>query len=56
MRLSSRTCMMLGRFRKADLEMVAQTLDTAVEAVEVILKEGSEKAMNRYNRRASPER
>jgi len=46
----------LGRFRKADLEMVAQTLDTAVEAVEVILKEGSEKAMNRYNRRASPER
>lgn len=41
----------LGRFRKADLESVAEMLDRAVEAVRVILREGSAKAMNRYNRR-----
>jgi PTH1 family peptidyl-tRNA hydrolase len=43
----------LGRFRKTDLETVTQTLDTVADAVEVILREGSEKAMNRYNRRGS---
>jgi PTH1 family peptidyl-tRNA hydrolase len=43
----------LGRFRKADLETVAQMLDTAADAVELILREGSERAMNRYNRRVS---
>jgi peptidyl-tRNA hydrolase, PTH1 family len=46
----------LGRFRKADLEIVAQTLDTVVEAVSVILEEGPDKAMNRYNRRLSSQR
>lgn len=43
----------LGRLRKADLELVAGVIDTAVEAVEVILREGCEVAMNRYNRRVS---
>jgi peptidyl-tRNA hydrolase, PTH1 family len=42
----------LGRFRKADLEAVAEMVDHCAEAVGVILKEGVEKAMNRYNRRS----
>jgi PTH1 family peptidyl-tRNA hydrolase len=46
----------LGRFRKADLEIVAQTLDTVAEAVGVILEEGPEQAMNRFNRRLSSQR
>jgi peptidyl-tRNA hydrolase, PTH1 family len=42
---------LLGRFREADLETVAEMLDQACEAVHVILREGSQKAMNRFNRR-----
>jgi len=45
---------LLGRFRKADLEAVAAMVDQAAEAVRVILKEGVQKAMNRFNRRISP--
>lgn len=44
----------LGRFRKADLETVKELVDQAAEAVRVILKEGVQKAMNRFNRRISP--
>jgi len=44
---------LLGRFREADLETVAEMLDQACEAVHVILREGSQEAMNRFNRRAS---
>ena len=44
----------LGRFRKADLETVADMLDQSSEAVRIILKEGVQKAMNRFNRRISP--
>lgn len=44
----------LGRFRKADLETVADMLDRSSEAVRIILKEGVQKAMNRFNRRISP--
>lgn len=45
----------LSRFRKADLEVVAAMLDQAVEAVRIILREGTSEAMNRFNRRiASP--
>jgi PTH1 family peptidyl-tRNA hydrolase len=43
----------LGRFREADLKTVAEMLDQACEAVHVILREGSQKAMNRFNRRVS---
>jgi PTH1 family peptidyl-tRNA hydrolase len=43
----------LGRFRDPDLETVAEMLDQACEAVHVILREGSQKAMNRFNRRVS---
>jgi PTH1 family peptidyl-tRNA hydrolase len=42
---------LLGPFRPADLELVAEMLDRASEAVRVILSEGVQKAMNRFNRR-----
>lgn len=46
----------LRRFRKDHLDAVAGMLETAVDAVKVILKEGTPRAMNRFNRRApSPE-
>ena len=46
----------LRRFRKDDLEAVADMLDAAEDAVKVILKEGTPSAMNRFNRRVtSPE-
>ena len=41
----------LTPFRKAQEEVVAALLDTAVQAVEVILKEGPAAAMNRFNRK-----
>jgi len=48
-----RVSYLLGRFREADLETVAEMLGQACEAVHVILREGSQKAMNRFNRRVS---
>lgn len=45
----------LGRFRKADLVTVSEILDSAVEALGVILKEGLQKAMSRFNRLPSTE-
>jgi PTH1 family peptidyl-tRNA hydrolase len=44
---------LLGRFRAADLETVAEMLDQACEAVHLLLREGPQKAMNRFNRRVS---
>jgi PTH1 family peptidyl-tRNA hydrolase len=43
---------LLGPFRKSDLEVVADLLDRACEAVRVVLREGIPAAMNRFNRRA----
>lgn len=45
------TAHLLSRFRKADLETVADMIERAAEAVRVIVQEGLEKAMNRYNQR-----
>jgi len=42
----------LGPFRKADLEVLAEMVDQAGEAVRRILTEGISRAMNRYNRRS----
>jgi PTH1 family peptidyl-tRNA hydrolase len=42
----------LTPFRKAQYKIVDEQLDTAVEAVEVILKEGPAAAMNRFNRKS----
>ena len=42
----------LTPFRKAQLKVVDQLLDTAFEAVKVILSEGPGPAMNRFNRKS----
>jgi len=43
----------LGRFRASDLGTVDDMLGQACEAVHVILREGLQTAMNRFNRRVS---
>jgi PTH1 family peptidyl-tRNA hydrolase len=54
--VEDRVSYVLGSFRKADLEHVAEMLERAGEAVRVILKEGIPAAMNRFNQRVrSPE-
>jgi peptidyl-tRNA hydrolase, PTH1 family len=45
----------LTPFRKSQLKKVDEVLDTAAEAVNVILKEGPAAAMNRFNRKTEPE-
>jgi len=42
---------LLSPFRKADLVVVDGMLDTAADAVKVILTEGAAVAMNRFNRK-----
>jgi PTH1 family peptidyl-tRNA hydrolase len=42
----------LSPIRKAQYETIDQALDTAADAVQVILAEGPEAAMNRFNRKA----
>lgn len=44
----------LTPFRKAQLKVVDEILDSAAEAVEVIFKEGPAAAMNRFNRKNEP--
>jgi len=41
----------LAPFRKSQLKMIDGVLETAAEAVNVIVKEGVAKAMNRFNRK-----
>jgi peptidyl-tRNA hydrolase, PTH1 family len=43
----------LTPFRKKDLKIVAEMVDQAAEAARIILREGPEKAMNLFNRKAS---
>lgn len=45
----------LTPFKKKQMEVVAQVLDTATEAVKVILSEGAAAAMNRFNRKDEEE-
>lgn len=52
--LEDRAAHVLGRFRKADFETLAAMVDRAAEAVELILRQGIQAAMNRYNRRDAP--
>jgi len=47
---------LLAPFRKSDLAVVDEILDTAAEAVKVILTEGSAAAMNRFNRKEPDEK
>ena len=44
----------LTPFRRAQDKVVDELIDTAVQAVEVILKEGPAAAMNRFNRKSEP--
>jgi PTH1 family peptidyl-tRNA hydrolase len=44
----------LTPFRKAQFQLVEEVLDTAAQAVEMILKEGPAAAMNRFNRKNEP--
>ncbi len=44
----------LRPMRKAELEIAAEMIEQAAEAVEVILAEGVTRAMNRFNRRVPP--
>jgi PTH1 family peptidyl-tRNA hydrolase len=46
---------LLTPFRKVQEKAVDEVLDMAVQAVEVIVKEGSAAAMNRFNRKNEPE-
>ena len=45
----------LTPFRKSQLKMIDEVIETAVEAVNVMVKEGVAKAMNRFNRKPEPE-
>jgi len=45
---------LLTPFRPAEAKLVEEMLDLATEAVRVILSEGVQKAMNRFNRRVPP--
>ena len=45
---------LLHPFRPAETKLAAEMLDLAAEAVRVILSEGVQKAMNRFNRRVPP--
>jgi len=45
----------LTPFRKGQLKTVDEILETAAEAVNVIVKQGPAKAMNLFNRKAEPE-
>jgi len=47
---------LLSPFRKADLAVVDEMLDTAADAVKAILTEGAAAAMNRFNRKESEEK
>jgi PTH1 family peptidyl-tRNA hydrolase len=47
---------LLAPMRKADLAVIDGVLDTAEEAVKVILKEGPAAAMNRFNRKEPEEK
>ncbi len=46
----------LSQFKKAQLAVVDQVLDQAAEAVRVILADGVQAAMNRFNRKPEEER
>ena len=45
----------LAQFRRAQYKAVDQMLDTAADAVEAILREGGDAAMNRFNRKPEKE-
>ena len=53
--LSSRKEFVLRPMKKAELEVAAEMVDEAGDAVEMILAKGVDAAMNKFNRRKPPE-
>jgi PTH1 family peptidyl-tRNA hydrolase len=53
-RVSDLAAYVLRPMKKADLEVAAEMVSTAGDAIEMILTEGIAAAMNRYNRRVPP--
>src|SRR6266446_6096244 len=53
--LNSRKEYMLRPMKKAELEIAAEMIGEAGDAVEMILKQGIDAAMNQYNRRKAAE-
>jgi len=53
--LSSRKEYVLRPMKKAELEVAAEMIADAVDAVELLLTKGIEAAMTKYNRRERPE-
>ncbi len=53
--LSGRKEYVLRPMKKAELEVAAEMIGEAADAVEMILTNGMEAAMNRYNRRKEPD-
>ncbi len=45
----------LSQFKKAQLDVVSEVLDQAAEAVRVVLADGAQAAMNRFNRKPEEE-
>jgi PTH1 family peptidyl-tRNA hydrolase len=52
--LSSRKEYVLRPMKKAELEVAAEMIGEAGDAVEMILTQGVDAAMNKYNRRKLP--
>jgi len=53
-RVEDRATYVLSRFRKSEMDAVEDLVDRAAEAVRVILRDGTQKAMNLFNRRDQP--
>ena len=45
----------LRQIRRDEEDLVAEEIEQGAEAVKVILAEGTQSAMNRFNRRVSPQ-
>src|SRR5260370_41101823 len=52
--VTHRAAYVLRPLRKADLEVAAEMVERAAEAVDLILTDGTAKAMNRFNKRVPP--
>jgi peptidyl-tRNA hydrolase, PTH1 family len=52
--VSSRKEYVLRPMRKAELEVAAEMIAEAADAVEMIVAQGIDAAMNKYNRRKEP--
>jgi PTH1 family peptidyl-tRNA hydrolase len=54
-KLSDGAKYVLSQIKKSQVQVVDEALDNAADAVEVIITQGIQTAMNRYNRKVEPE-